>query len=75
MLYEVITAAEGFISAPNRAELIGSEGKALTDLRPSGAATINNERLDVVTEGEFIKAGTTITVLRSEGYRLRNNFV
>ena len=63
-------AAEGFISAPNRAELIGAEGKALTDLRPSGAATINHERLDVVTEGEFIKAGSAIMVLRSEGYRL-----
>jgi len=62
-------AAEGFISAPLRDDLVGATGVATTDLRPSGTATIDGERLDVVTEGEFIAAGTEITVIRSDGYR------
>jgi membrane-bound serine protease (ClpP class) len=62
-------AGEGFVSALPRPELVGQEGKAMTDLRPSGTAVVNGERMDVVTEGEFIKAGTAVTVIRSDGYR------
>jgi membrane-bound serine protease (ClpP class) len=62
-------SGEGFISAPPRGELIGRPAKAFTDLRPSGTAVIDGERLDVVTEGEFIKAGTALTIIRSDGYR------
>ncbi len=60
---------EGYISAPQRDDLIGQLGTALTDLRPSGTATIAGERMDVVTEGEFVAAGASITVIRAEGYR------
>jgi membrane-bound serine protease (ClpP class) len=59
----------GYISATVRAELIGSTGVALTDLRPSGTAEIGEERLDVVADGEWIGAGTPIKVIRSDGYR------
>lgn len=69
-LRDATTASEGFVSALPRGDLVGKEGKALTDLRPSGTAVIEGERLDVVTEGEFVKAGTLVTVLRSDGYRL-----
>lgn len=62
-------AGEGFVSALPRPELVGRTGRAVTDLRPSGTASFEDERLDVVTEGEFVKAGTTITVVRSDGYR------
>lgn len=62
-------ASEGFISAPQRGELVGRTGIALTDLRPSGTALFDEERLDVVTEGEFVQSGASVTVLRSDGYR------
>jgi membrane-bound serine protease (ClpP class) len=42
---------------------------ALTALRPAGVADVAGERLDVVTEGEFIVAGTPVVVTRSDGYR------
>jgi membrane-bound serine protease (ClpP class) len=61
---------EGFVSAPTRGDLIGRTGTASTDLRPSGVASIDSERLDVVTEGEFIRAGAGIQVIRPDGYRL-----
>jgi membrane-bound serine protease (ClpP class) len=60
---------DGFVTAPSRPELVGRSGIALTDLRPSGTAGFGEERLDVVTEGEYLAEGTTIEVIRSDGYR------
>ena len=70
LLRDGLPAGGGFISAPVRADLIGREGVAMTDLRPSGTALVGEERVDVVTEGEFISQGSPLRVLRSEGYRL-----
>jgi membrane-bound serine protease (ClpP class) len=61
--------AEGFISAAPREDLVGRDGVALTDLRPAGTARIGSERLDVVTEGEYVAQGSPVRVIRSEGYR------
>ena len=44
-------------------------GVALSDLRPSGIASIDGERIDVVTEGEHIPEGEPIEVVSDEGYR------
>jgi len=60
---------EGFVTAPSRPDLVGRNGVALTDLRPSGTAGFGEERLDVVTEGEYLGQGTAIEVVRSDGYR------
>lgn len=59
----------GYISAPERLDLIGLEGVALTDLRPSGTAQIGRERIDVVTQGEFVPKGTRVRIVQSEAYR------
>lgn len=69
LLKDSVGGAEGYVSAAVRADLMGVEGVALTDLRPSGTADFNGERLDVVTEGEFLKAGAAVAVIRSEGFR------
>jgi membrane-bound serine protease (ClpP class) len=61
--------AEGYISAPQREDLVGRDGVALTDLRPAGTASIAGERVDVVTEGEYVAQGSAVRVIRSEGYR------
>jgi membrane-bound serine protease (ClpP class) len=61
--------SEGFISAPSRQDLVGVNGVALTDLRPSGTARIGVERLDVVTEGEYVPQGSRVQVVQSDGYR------
>jgi membrane-bound serine protease (ClpP class) len=50
--------------------LIGLEGVAATDLRPSGSATINDKRVDVISSGAFISAGSTIIVTKHEGSRV-----
>lgn len=64
-----VGSAQGYISGALRSELVGRPGIALTSLRPAGAASVDGERLDVVTEGEFIEQGSAIVVVRSEGYR------
>ena len=62
---------------PERAHLIasydylkGQQGVATTDLRPAGVARLGAERVDVVTEGNFIPNGSIIEVLRVEGTRV-----
>ncbi len=64
------TKETGFLSAPARNELIGAEGVAVTDLRPSGTIRAGEERLDVVADSGFIPKGTRVRIIRSEGYRL-----
>ncbi|HXS25135.1 MAG TPA: NfeD family protein, partial [Gemmatimonadales bacterium] len=60
---------DGFVTAPSRPDLVGRRGIALTDLRPSGTAGFGDERVDVVTEGEYLRQGTAVEVVRSDGYR------
>ena len=64
------TAREtGYTSSVRRDELMGRKGRAVTDLRPSGTGIFGDERLDVVSEQEWIEAGSPIQVVASEGYR------
>ena len=48
----------------------GTEGEALTTLRPSGKARFGEHVVDVVTEGEFISAETPVAVVSSDGMRV-----
>jgi membrane-bound serine protease (ClpP class) len=51
-------------------DLLNQTGTALTNLRPSGTALINGRRVDVVTEGPMIEAGTPVKVVAVEGIRV-----
>ena len=53
-----------------RSDLIGTTGVALTDLRPAGVARFGDDRVDVVTQGDFISHGSSIKVLHVEGNRV-----
>lgn len=57
------------LASERRATLAGARGVALSELRPGGFAMIGGERVDVITRGEVIPAGTTVEVVRDEGYR------
>lgn len=69
LLQGAVNKSEGFISAPNRIDLVGRDGVAVTDLRPSGTARVGEERIDVVTEGEYLPQGSKVQVVQSDGYR------
>ena len=57
------------IDATPARSLTGATGVALSDLRPSGMADIGGRRIDVVTEGDYIRAGEPIQVSIDEDYR------
>ncbi len=50
--------------------LVNKEGVSESELRPAGIALIEGERLDVVTEGEFIEPHSRIRVIRVDGNRI-----
>jgi membrane-bound serine protease (ClpP class) len=66
-----LTAEQGFASAPetDRAWL-GKRGTTVSPLRPAGIADLEGQRVDVVSDGEFIEAGASITVVRVDGNRI-----
>jgi membrane-bound serine protease (ClpP class) len=52
-----LTRELGYESAARRADLIGREGVAVTDLRPAGTVSIDGERIDAVSEGPWVSQG------------------
>ena len=50
-----------FIEEDDR-KLVGKKGVALTDLKPSGKGEFGSVKLDVLSEGAFIKKGADISV-------------
>jgi membrane-bound serine protease (ClpP class) len=48
----------------------GRTGTAITLLRPSGKALIDDRRYDVVTRGEYLEKGTPIRVVSAKGARI-----
>lgn len=63
--------SDGVVSYDEKlSELVGKEGTAVTNLRPSGTVRIENRRIDVVSRGDFIEKGDAVTVLKVEGNRV-----
>lgn len=50
--------------------LVGRVGTAATVLRPTGTLELDGQRLDVVTEGEYLEPGTRVRVLYVQGNRI-----
>ncbi|HHY13572.1 MAG TPA: nodulation protein NfeD, partial [Thermoanaerobacterales bacterium] len=51
-------------------ELLGRTGKSITPLRPSGIITIDDNRIDALTRGEFIKAEEKVKIIKVEGRKV-----
>ncbi len=66
------TNAQGrdYVASSDHSRLLGATGVASSFLRPAGVAAIDGRRIDVLTEGDFITAGTPIRVTRVEGARI-----
>lgn len=66
-----LLAGAGGGSAPESDKSwLGKSGTAVSPLRPAGIAEIEGERVDVVSDGEFIEPGEPITVTRVDGNRI-----
>ena len=69
LLPESTDRDEGYTSADVRSDLEGAVGVAITALRPAGVGLFQDERMDVVSESEWIEEGTRIRIISAEGYR------
>ena len=67
-----LVAAQGpeYVASEDHTDLRGKIGTAVSFLRPAGIASVDGQRVDVLTEGEFIAQGTPIRVVRVEGARI-----
>jgi membrane-bound serine protease (ClpP class) len=64
-------ADEGFASPPESdRQWLGKTGRTQSALRPAGIATIEGERVDVISDGEMIEPGTEVIVTRVDGNRV-----
>lgn len=70
ILNDRATTEDGYTSHQERYDLIGKKMITMTDLRPSGIVKYLDERLDVVSEGEYISKGTEVQVIYVEGMKI-----
>ena len=69
----ILTTAEtqdnGFypITDSSKKNLIGKKGVAITNLHPAGRIEIEDDILDVVTQGNFIDKGQRVEIVETEG--------
>lgn len=61
---------KGHLAAQYRTDLVGSTGRAATDLSPSGMLVLQSERFAAVSQGGFIAKGTPVKVIGGEGFSL-----
>lgn len=62
---------EGYLSSDeNMLALNGREGVTETALRPAGIAVLDDRRVDVMADGDFIEAGTRIVVTSVDSNRV-----
>ena len=66
-----LDGSAGFLAEPSTDHrLLHKVGVAHSTLRPAGIAEIDGQRIDVISSGEFIEAGTPVKVVRVDGNRV-----
>lgn len=61
---------KGYISSSDLNYLLGKEGIALTDLRPSGTGNFEGIDFDVISEGKYISKDTKLVIYKVQGSKL-----
>lgn len=64
------TVAQGYTHAETKEHLLGRTGRTLTFLRPSGSISLDGQRIDALSDGEFIDKDVPIKVIRVEGTKV-----
>lgn len=57
-------------TSATRAALVGRHGTTVSPLRPTGFADIDGERVEVVTEGQFVAAGSRVEIVAVDRRRV-----
>lgn len=61
---------KGYISSNDLMYLLGKQGVALTDLRPTGVGDFDGINFDVISEGRYIPKGTKLVIFKVQGSKL-----
>lgn len=70
ILHATEDAEAGYVASDDMQVFLGREGEAVSALRPSGIAVLDDVRLNVISDGDYIPAGTKVQVTRVEGSRV-----
>ncbi len=61
---------QGYVPTASKDDLLGLEGTAITPLRPAGIIEVNDEKIDAITEGDFIDIHARIKIVKIEGRKI-----
>lgn len=61
---------QGYISSKGYEKYLGMRGKVITPLRSAGTVLIDGNRIDAVSEAEFIEKDIEVEVIKIEGNRI-----
>lgn len=70
ILDEELNRDKGYVSSTDLQHLLGKEGVAVTDLRPTGVGNFDGVDLDVISEGKFILKNTKLVIYKVQGSKL-----
>ncbi|MBH0168665.1 nodulation protein NfeD [Fictibacillus sp. 18YEL24] len=70
VLFDSTSSEKGYLSHNERKDLTGRIGVTATTLRPSGSLKLDDEFIDVVTEGSYIEKGTPVKIIKASGGRV-----
>lgn len=70
ILKDSLSPEQGYQATENLDRFLGQIGETETVLRPAGIAIIGDERVNVVSRGEFINKGDKVIVENVEGVRV-----
>jgi len=61
---------DGYSGPSQDPNLVGQTAIAHTPLRPAGILTLDNQRIDAVSDGTYIEAGSSVRIVQVEGNRV-----
>jgi membrane-bound serine protease (ClpP class) len=64
------TIDKGYVSIQFDPSLVGKRGKVISALRPAGIIEVDGKRVDAVSSGMFIDAGTMVRIIDIQGPRI-----
>jgi membrane-bound serine protease (ClpP class) len=70
ILDDSTSRSEGYTASKETSQLVGLEGVTLTPLFPAGSAMIGDDRVDVITRGEFVEVNQAVRVVETHGNRI-----
>lgn len=70
VLHEEQKRETGYVGSEDLKYFVGKEGVTITILRPAGTADFEGIKLDVISQGGFIKANSKVKIIEVEGRRI-----